>query len=78
MATARMAGTSILAVVCARVIEPGPGSARPWIRSQEVGEGWEDRGSGFNVPEFESQLCSEITDLGQGGYMPSMPQCLQV
>lgn len=59
MATARMAGTSILAVACARVIEAGPGSARRWIQSQEVGEGWEDGDSGFNVPEFESRLCSK-------------------
>lgn len=74
-AAARMAGASTLAVVYARVMEAELRSARPWIRSQEVGGAWEDGDSGFNVPEFLSQLFSQITDLG---VRELHPPCLSV
>lgn len=75
-AAAQMAGASTLAVVYARVMEAELRSSRPWIRSQEVGGAWEDGDSGFNVPEFLSQLFSQITDLGVRELHP--PQCQQV
>ena len=58
-----MAGSSTLAVIYARVMEAELRSARPWIWSQDVGGAWEDGDSGFNMPEFLSQLFSQITHL---------------
>lgn len=72
-----MAGSSALAVIYARVMEAELKSARPWIWSQEVGGSLEGGDSGFNVPEFLSQIFSKITDLRVRA-APSMPQCLQV